>query len=97
MDRAVLYSPWMRCLPNGNQALTFSRSTAAGTRRPARRPLPAGREIDALLIPGAESSGPAARHVHPAHDGVLRPDMADEVNSPVDEHPPEVRALALKK
>ena len=21
MDRAVLYSPWMRCLPNGNQAV----------------------------------------------------------------------------
>jgi hypothetical protein len=58
---------------------------------------PARREIDALLIPGAESSGPAARHVHPPHDGVLRPDMAYEVNSPVNEHPPEVRALALTK
>ena len=77
MDRAVRYSPWMRCLPNGNQALTFSAQHFRGhPEHPPAGRSPAGREIDAVLIPGAEPPGPAARHVHPSHDGVLRTDMA---------------------
>jgi hypothetical protein len=37
--------PWMRCLPNGNQVLTFWPSTAAGTRstRPPTAPRPVAR------------------------------------------------------
>ena len=86
----------MRCPPNGNQALDRSRSTSAGTRstRPAVDAA-AGREIDAVLVPGAEPAGPAARHVHPGDDGVLAADVADEVDGAVDQHPPEVGVLAL--
>jgi hypothetical protein len=56
---------------------------------------PAGREIDAVLVPGAEPAGPAARDVHPGDDVVLPADMTDEVDGTVDEQPPEVRALSL--
>jgi hypothetical protein len=56
---------------------------------------PAGREVDAVLVPGAEPTGPAARHVHPRDHGVLAADVADEVDGPVEEHPPEVGVLAL--
>jgi hypothetical protein len=56
---------------------------------------PAGREIDAVLVPGAEPAGPAARDVHPGDHAVLPADMADEVDGAVDEQPPEVGVLAL--
>ena len=48
-----------------------------------------------MLVPGAEPAGPATRHVHPADHGVLAADVADQVDGAVDQHPPEVRVLAL--
>jgi hypothetical protein len=57
----------------------------------------AGREIDAVLIPGAETAGPAARHVHPRDHGILAAVVADEIDGTVDQHPPEVRVLTLVK
>src|SRR5215212_6761876 len=81
----------MRCPPNGNQASDRSRSTPAGT----RSTLPAGREVDAVLVPGAEPAGPAAGYVHPRHHQVLAADAADEVDGALDQHPPEVGLLAL--
>lgn len=61
---------------------TVSRSTAS-------------REIGAVLIPGTKPTSPATRHVYPGHHGVFAANPADEINSAVDEHPPEVRMLAL--
>ena len=55
----------------------------------------AGREIHAVLVPGAEPAGPAARHVHIPDHGVLAADVAHEVDGTLDEHPPEVSVLAL--
>ena len=50
-----------------------------------------------MLIPGAEPPGPAARHVHPPHHGVLTADVAQEVYGTINKHPPEVRVLPLKE
>jgi len=55
----------------------------------------ARREIDAVLVPGPETAGPAARHVHPRDHGVLAADVADEVDGTVDQHPPEIRVLTF--
>jgi hypothetical protein len=62
---------------------------------PRVRPCPAGREVDTVLVPGAESAGPAARHVHVPDHGVLAADVAHEVDGAVEQHPPEVSVLAL--
>ena len=62
---------------------------------PAAGGPPGGRQVDALLVPGAEPPGPPARHIHPAHHGVLRTDTAQQVDGTVDEQPPEVRLLTL--
>jgi hypothetical protein len=56
---------------------------------------PAGREIDAVLVPGAEPARPAARHIHLSHYGVLAANMAHQVDGTVDKHPPEIRVLTL--
>ena len=48
-----------------------------------------------MLVPGAEPTGPSARYVHPSHDRVLATDVAYEFDRTIDEHPPEVRVLAL--
>ncbi len=62
---------------------------------PADGGTPAGRQVDAVLIPGTEPPSPPARDIHPAQHGVLRTDMAQQVDSTVDEHPPEVRVAGL--
>jgi hypothetical protein len=62
---------------------------------PAGGRSPTGGEIDAVLVPGAEATGPAAGHIHPGDHGVLAADVADEVDGAVDQHPPEVGVLAL--
>ena len=56
---------------------------------------PAGCEIYAVFVPGAEPAGPAARHVHFPDNGVLAADVAHQVDGTANEHPPEVRVLAL--
>ena len=90
------YSPRMRCPPNGNQELEpLAQHLGRHPEHTAGGHSPAGREIDAVLVPGAEPAGPAARDVHPGDDVVLPADMADEVDGAVDEQPPEVRALSL--
>jgi len=48
-----------------------------------------------VLVPGPEAAGPAAGHVHPGDHGVLAADVADEVDGPVDQQPPEIGAFAL--
>jgi hypothetical protein len=55
----------------------------------------AGREIDAVLVPGAETPRPAARHIQPADHGLLAADAAYQVHGTLDQDPPEVRVLAL--
>jgi len=55
----------------------------------------AGREIDAVLVPGAEPASPTAGCVHLPDDDVLAADVADQVDGTLDQHPPEVRMLAL--
>src|SRR5437016_3355112 len=62
---------------------------------PPARASAAGREVDAVLVPGAEAARPAARHIQPADRGVLAADPAYQVDGTLDEHPPEVRVLAL--
>jgi hypothetical protein len=62
---------------------------------PTARRRAAGGQVDALVIPGTESAGPAAGHIHPRDHGLLAADVADEVDSPVEEHPPEVGVLTL--
>ena len=57
----------------------------------------ASREVGSVLIPGAEPASPAPRHIHPGNDVVLPANMPDEINGTVDQHPPEVRILALPK
>ena len=67
-------------------------------RHPEHPPLgdaPTGREIDPLLVPGAEPAGPATGHVHPPDHVVLAAEVAYELDGSVDEHEPEVRVLAL--
>ena len=93
MDRAVLYSPSMRCLPSGNQSLSRSRSTPAGTRstRPAPPRAVAGR-CRARQRRGIRGPWPGTSH---PHHGVLKADVAHEVHRPVNEHPPVVRDLTL--
>ncbi len=54
-----------------------------------------GGKVDAVLVKGAESAGPLARHVPPPHHGVLKADVAHEVYRPVNEHPSVVRELTL--
>jgi len=76
--------------------LDRSRSTSAGNpEHPTGGHASAGREIDAVLVPGAEPAGPAARRVHPRDQGVLAADVADELDGAVDEQPPVVRVLTL--
>jgi len=58
---------------------------------------PAGREVDAVFVPGAEPAGPAAGHVHLPDHSVLAADVVHQVHGTVNEHPPIVRALALVK
>ena len=48
-----------------------------------------------MLVPGPESPGPAARLVHPADDGVLPADVAQQIDRAIHQHPPEVRLLPL--
>ena len=48
-----------------------------------------------MFVEGPESPGPAARHVHPADQGVLAADMAHEVDGTVEQYPPVIRVLAL--
>ena len=55
----------------------------------------AGCQVDTLFVPGAESAGPAARHVHLRDHGLLGADAAHQVDDTVDEHPPEVSVLTL--
>ncbi len=43
----------------------------------------AGGQIHAFVVPRAEPTGPAAGHVHPAHDGVLPTDVPQEVDGTV--------------
>ena len=48
-----------------------------------------------MLVPGPETPGPPARLVHATHDDVLTTDVADQLQGPVDQHPPVVSVLAL--
>ena len=88
----------MRCAPNGNHASARSRSTSAGTlsTRPSLAPRPC-REIGSVLIPGTKTAGPTPRHIHARDHRVFAANMANEIDGAVDQHPPEVRILALVK
>ncbi len=46
----------------------------------------AGREIRAVLVPGAETARPPAGHVHPGDDHLLMTDPAQQVERTVDAH-----------
>ena len=50
-----------------------------------------------MLIPRPKTTGPAARHIHSRDYGVLAANKANEIDGAVDQHPPEVRVLALTK
>ena len=71
----------MRCPPNGNQALDqLAQRLGRHAEHPPVRDSPAGRQVDAVLVPGPEAAGPASRHVHRADHGVLATDVADQVD-----------------
>jgi len=53
------------------------------------------REVDAVFVPGLEPAGPTTRSVHPRDYGVLTTDVPHEIDGTVEQHPPEVRVLAL--
>src|SRR5262249_11505189 len=55
----------------------------------------AGREIDTVFVEGAEPAGPVARHVPLPDNRILAADVAQEVDRPVDEHPPVVCVRTL--
>ncbi len=67
----------------------FQHSTVAGA--------PPCCEIGSVLVPGAETAGPPARHIHSRDHSVFAANMANEVDGAVDQHPPEVGLLALMK
>ena len=48
---------------------------------------PAGRQIDAVLVPRLEPARPAAGHVHPPDRRLLAADRAEQVDGAVEEHP----------
>ena len=48
-----------------------------------------------MLVPGAEPACPTPWHVHPGDHRVFATDMPDEIDSAIDQHPPEVCVLAL--
>ncbi len=54
-----------------------------------------GGQVDTVLVPGTKTAGPPTGHVYPAYDAVLTPDVADDVDGTVDEHPPVVGVVAL--
>ena len=56
---------------------------------------PARGEVGAVLVPGTEAARPTTWHIHPRDHRVFATDTADEIDSAIDEHPPEVRGLAL--
>jgi len=64
---------------------------------PARDDSTSRREVHALLIPGPKSAGPASGRIHPRDDGVFPIDMPQQVDSPVQKYPPEVRRLAFSE
>ena len=52
-------------------------------------------EVGAVLVPGTKAARPATRNIDPRDHRVFATNMADEINSAVDEHPPEIRRLTL--
>ena len=50
-----------------------------------------------MLIPGPKTACPAARHIHSRDHGVFAANVANQIDGAVDQHPPEVRVLALTK
>ena len=86
----------MRYRPRGNRAAHSLRRSAAGTRRmPPGRRRPAGGEIGPVLVPGAEPAGPPSRHVHGSQPGLVAPDVTDEVDGPLEQHPPVLGGMVL--
>ena len=57
----------------------LAKSRRVEPQHPARGRAAAGREVDAVVVPRPEATRPAARQVHPRHDDVLAPDLADQV------------------
>src|SRR5215470_12796709 len=55
----------------------------------------AGCQIDALIVPCAESASPAPGGVHLRDDGLLATYVAPEIYDTVEEHPPEIGMLTL--
>ena len=92
-----------RAVEAGNQVRAERKpgigAIAKRSRRHLQDPTVAGsaasREIGSVLIPGTKPARPATRHIHPGDHRVFAANMADEIDSAVDEHPPEVRMLAL--
>ena len=62
---------------------------------PPGRRRAAGSKVDALVIPGTESARPAAGDIHLRDHGLLAADIADQLNNPLQQHPPEVGVLTL--
>ena len=62
---------------------------------PPGRRRPAGGEVGPVLVPGAEPAGPPSRHVHGSQPGLVAPDVTDEVDAPVEQHPPVLGGMVL--
>ena len=96
MDRAVLVQP-LDEVPAEREPGVEPVTQHFG-RHPEHPPggrSPAGREIDAVLVPGAEPAGPApGTSIFPTTVS-SRPMWRTRSMAPSDEHPPEVRVLAL--
>ena len=48
-----------------------------------------------MLVPRAKPARPTPGHIHSCDHGVLATNMTDQIDGPVDQHPPEVRILTL--
>jgi hypothetical protein len=48
-----------------------------------------------VLVPGPEAARPPARDIHRSDHGVLTADVAQQIDGPVEEDPPEVCVVTL--
>ena len=81
-DRAVRYTPAdeMSAEREPGSRSRHARQREGTLNSSARNDSPAGGQVDAVLVPGAEAPSPTTGLVHPGDHGVLTTDVADEID-----------------